>query len=640
LPDLDEVFLGDDDLEPGDEDTETVAAVDALGLPGGFDRDDETVVSEPIGQQPPAPPSSTRLSSPPGAIITVRPRVSAPPMAVPQIRAPVSAPPPFLASGPGERESYELNSDVALAEPEADELDDDAVLDEPDEDEPDEPQFAQPVENPEASVPDSAEFAEADLYSAPAEDLRPAAQPAELLRASFSPREGAPADPALSALFSSQPRNRSVRPPAPSARPAVPGGAPRSMPAVGASAPPPKRAAANVPVLGSAPPPPVHAPVMNAAAPVDRNRSPKTLVSGPGVAPAPAEPWAPPPRRARRGRMVLGVLALLAAVGAGFWYLERSEPGSLMLAVSSVGPAPLSGLELYLDGDLACRASPCDIAQLSSGTHFVRAKADGYPTTADQAVIILARQQAHHDIILARPPANARINIVTHVPGFQVRVDGTERGFSPVELTDLTVGEHTLELSKEDFASVQQQFVVERDGDRTVGPVATELLVGTLEVTAAPGSEDAEVRLNGELVALPLERELDARQKHDLTADKPGSDGYKQAIAFDADNPTVRLRIDLGRGSTKPDAVPPHSSEVRDPSPNAPAAAGQARLNFNSIPSSTVVLDGRPLGQTPVMGVAVSAGAHNVVFVHPERGRKAVQVDVDAGAKRTVSVRF
>ena len=62
--------------------------------------------------------------------------------------------------------------------------------------------------------------------------------------------------------------------------------------------------------------------------------------------------------------------------------------------------------------------------------------------------------------------------------------------------------------------------------------------------------------------------------------------------------------------------------------------------DLKGVSCSMVVLDGRPLGQTPLMGVQVSAGAHNVVFVNPERGRKSVHVDVDEGAKRTVSVRF
>jgi serine/threonine-protein kinase len=339
--------------------------------------------------------------------------------------------------------------------------------------------------------------------------------------------------------------------------------------------------------------------------------------------------------------MVLLLVGLLAVVGGGFWLLEQSEPGSLMLTASSSGSAPVSGLELYLDGDLVCRASPCDIAQLSQGTHFVRAKADGFPATADQAVVVRAREQSQHDIVLERPAANARITIVTHVPGFVVSVDGTERGLSPIELTDLTVGKHTLRVEKDGFEPEQQEIVVQRDQERTIGPIQPPLLVGQLEVSALPGSEDAEVRLDGELVALPLTKQLDARQKHRLSAEKPGLPKFEQTVSFDGDNQVVRVRIDLGTNTAPPSAAPaPKSPHGREPPTSAPAAASKATLNFNSIPSSTVVLDGRPLGQTPVMGVSVSPGSHNVLFVHPERGRKAVHVAVDAGVKRTVSVRF
>lgn len=54
------------------------------------------------------------------------------------------------------------------------------------------------------------------------------------------------------------------------------------------------------------------------------------------------------------------------------------------------------------------------------------------------------------------------------------------------------------------------------------------------------------------------------------------------------------------------------------PSP-VPAALAPARVNINAIPAAHVVLDGRPLGQTPVMGIAVAPGSHTVVFV---RGKK------------------
>jgi len=69
-------------------------------------------------------------------------------------------------------------------------------------------------------------------------------------------------------------------------------------------------------------------------------------------------------------------------------------------------------------------------------------------------------------------------------------------------------------------------------------------------------------------------------------------------------------------------------------------AATQGTLNVNSIPVSNAILDGRPLGSTPRMGLSVAAGAHTVVFVHPEHGRKVVTVTVEAGQTVIAATRF
>ncbi|HSN99837.1 MAG TPA: PEGA domain-containing protein, partial [Candidatus Nanopelagicales bacterium] len=63
-------------------------------------------------------------------------------------------------------------------------------------------------------------------------------------------------------------------------------------------------------------------------------------------------------------------------------------------------------------------------------------------------------------------------------------------------------------------------------------------------------------------------------------------------------------------------------------------------LNINSIPVSKVVLDGRPLGSTPKVGVSVPAGSHTVTFIHPELGKKSVTVTVKAGETKTAAVKF
>jgi hypothetical protein len=52
-----------------------------------------------------------------------------------------------------------------------------------------------------------------------------------------------------------------------------------------------------------------------------------------------------------------------------------------------------------------------------------------------------------------------------------------------------------------------------------------------------------------------------------------------------------------------------------------------------------VIFDGRPLGKTP-KSATVTPGQHTVVFVHPEHGRKAKTVNVTAGQKATLTVKF
>lgn len=82
-------------------------------------------------------------------------------------------------------------------------------------------------------------------------------------------------------------------------------------------------------------------------------------------------------------------------------------------------------------------------------------------------------------------------------------------------------------------------------------------------------------------------------------------------------------------------------SRVEDAAPITPApAAGSARLNINSIPVSSVVLDGRPMGSTPLIAIRVKPGPHTVVFVAPG-GRRVVRgTTVSAGATATVAARL
>ena len=62
-------------------------------------------------------------------------------------------------------------------------------------------------------------------------------------------------------------------------------------------------------------------------------------------------------------------------------------------------------------------------------------------------------------------------------------------------------------------------------------------------------------------------------------------------------------------------------------------------IKANSIPLSSVLVDGRPAGRTPA-SIKVPVGSHTVMFVHPELGRKKVKVKVKANREAVAAVRF
>ena len=63
-------------------------------------------------------------------------------------------------------------------------------------------------------------------------------------------------------------------------------------------------------------------------------------------------------------------------------------------------------------------------------------------------------------------------------------------------------------------------------------------------------------------------------------------------------------------------------------------------LSANAVPWASVSIDGRDVGETPLGGVQLSPGTHDVAFTHPELGQRRQQVTVRSGAATRVSVDF
>jgi hypothetical protein len=197
---------------------------------------------------------------------------------------------------------------------------------------------------------------------------------------------------------------------------------------------------------------------------------------------------------------------------------------------------------------------------------------------------------------------------------------------------------------------------LDRGEVRSLGPVRLHVLRGRLELRAAEGAEGATVAVDGRRIShLPTTIELSADESHEVTAEKPGYSEFTQDVVFDG---TAERRVTVAfrgesagsepayhaaRSAPVAQAMAPTRARVASASvAAAPAAApaGTATLDITSNPPAAVVVNGRPMGTTPLHNVHVGAGKQTVLFVHPSLGRKLASANVAPGGRATIGVKF
>ncbi|MBM4363300.1 MAG: hypothetical protein FJ104_11510, partial [Deltaproteobacteria bacterium] len=344
-------------------------------------------------------------------------------------------------------------------------------------------------------------------------------------------------------------------------------------------------------------------------------------------------------------------LAVLAVLGVALW----PRQGSLVITVSGPGNKPIDAVEVLVNGEKKCSSSPCTIDGLGADTYYVRAHAAGYQAMADIAVVVAASQKTVHNLTLVRALGTG-VKVIGEGTGLRLLVDGREVGPLPQEIKDMEAGEHILRVVGSDrLEPFEKRVTVEAEQMQTIGPVKLRVMKGLATIQAGPNADDAKVILisgadRRTLPRLPITLDIPTSQQHTLVATKRGFEQFKLPIKFEDGEVEKTFEVALlalGTGGDDPsggrqagggtDVVPP-----RPPvggGGGGGAVAGMATLNINSIPVSSVILDGRPIGPTPKVGLRVSGGAHTVVFVRGS-DRKVQSVNVTAGQTKTVAVRF
>ena len=132
-----------------------------------------------------------------------------------------------------------------------------------------------------------------------------------------------------------------------------------------------------------------------------------------------------------------------------------------------------------------------------------------------------------------------------------------------------------------------------------------------------------------------------------LIARRKGFATFEQPIVFDDGQAEKTIEITLSqRGADpKPRRVLPGSGALSEgetadtTEPEGAAVPGTAKLTLTSTPPCNVLLDGKPLGTTPLRDIAVEPGEHRVIFIHGAE-RKPKNFKAEAGTSTTISENF
>jgi serine/threonine-protein kinase len=232
-------------------------------------------------------------------------------------------------------------------------------------------------------------------------------------------------------------------------------------------------------------------------------------------------------------------------------------------------------------------------------------------------------------LYLSRGSRAAEIHMATAPADAEVLVDGRRApgDQSPFVIHDLEPHKpHELEVRKAGYRTWSTRLVLE-SGQTLQLPIVTlsPEMMPPATTAAEPHVEPIkEVSVN----QLAPEQAAPAAEPEPAAEPTPAPRVAKST-------PAPAPRRPKAPAAPKPSAPRPRAPAVASKPVAAPAgaaAAGSGVLRINSRPWAEVSIDGRPVGNTPLMNLTLSAGAHRVRLKNPQFGlEKTIKVQIVAG---------
>ena len=320
----------------------------------------------------------------------------------------------------------------------------------------------------------------------------------------------------------------------------------------------------------------------------------------------------------RRLWIGVGAVAAVVVVAGGLFvpsvrdkvgglFASRNEPATGILVIETTPP----GWEVVQDGR-SLGSTPFR-ASLPVGRHalVLRSGGESRPLTVD----LQAGAQVFHNIDLQAVASTGVLGVTTTPPGAVVEVDGIRRGLSPIDVTGLAPGEHSVTVTAGNRTATERATVIA--GRRTA------LLVPVGRAEPPPGT------VGFVTVAAPIELQvydgdaLVGSSRNQRVMVVPGRRRLRLANPALGFERVVEVNVVAG-------AV----SNVAVPVPNG-------SLSVNAVPWAEVTLDGKVIGETPIANFAVLPGSHEIVLRNPKfpEQRRTIVVTLTAPLRVGVDLR-
>ncbi|MES3629764.1 MAG: serine/threonine protein kinase [Longimonas sp.] len=245
------------------------------------------------------------------------------------------------------------------------------------------------------------------------------------------------------------------------------------------------------------------------------------------------------------------------------------------------------------------------------------------------------------------------LTVTTDPPGAIVYVDGDSVGTSPLQAHALAagVGAVQVRLEREGYMPIDTTLTME-EGERYVLDDVS-LTSGDVRLAVQTEPAQAQVFVDGEAIgSTPFDSEvLIAAGERRVRIEKAGYEPFDTTLTAEASGSTIRLEPRLVADPTAlatTESTAGGDAEETPREPREPEASSEEPPADASAAPATLVVQAQPEGTVRVAGESASdrgqfqleAGAQQVECVHPEHGRIATTVSLEAGQSNEVQCHF